>query len=444
MNKSIAQLSYVKDLSYSTRDKAYNIIRTNAMLKGIFLIGTGSLLAQIAKVVSMPIITRLYGPQNYGLFAVYLSLFSIVTIIASLKYELAIPVAKDEKVASNLFNLCLLLVAATSVCIMLSLALFGDSLLLLLGASELKPYLWLFIPAFFIIGVFNIFIYWTIRRRNYGIITYTKVYQSFGGVISKIALGFLPLGPLGLIIGDFISNICGVGKVISKAWREDRDILRRGPIKAILDTAVEYRRFPLYTCSSAVISQITLQVPVLLISSMYGLKEAGYYSLATSILFLPASIIGDGINQVYLGEVTELMRNNKYKVLESLFLSTTSKLALIAIPLIGAIAVVAPIIFPIVFGSKWLNVGVYCLPISVVAISYFIIAPTSNIEISGFNHWELIWNVFRTVAIIGCFFIGYQMKTSIMSALWVYVSVMVLAYFIYFLMNIKAIRKIQS
>jgi O-antigen/teichoic acid export membrane protein len=415
------------------------------MLKGIFLIGSGSLLAQMVGILSTPIITRLFSPQDFGLFAVYLSITSVITIVASLRYELAIPIPRDEAAASNLFGLSLLLVATTSSILAVLMLLFGNSLLSSIGANRLGPYLWLIVPAFFVMGIYQVFLYWTIRRRNYGIITYTKVYQSFGGVISKIILGILSAGPWGLLIGDFISQICGIGKIISRTWQEDKTILSNISIKGMRAAAMEYRKFPLFSSSSAVINALAFQVPVLLISSLYGLNEAGFYSLSNGILFLPSLVIGSSIAQVYLGEITVVMRSDEdhRKRLASLYLSTTLRLAAIAIPLIGIMALVAPALFPVIFGQKWLDSGVYCLPIAFVAMSNFIISPTTTLEIFGFNHWKLAWDILRTLSVIGCFLVGYQMRLSIMDTLWLYVIVMVLTYAICFILNIRAIKMVN-
>jgi O-antigen/teichoic acid export membrane protein len=439
------QSGQIKATFHSLWARVYTNISGNPMLKGIFLIGGGSILAQMVGILSTPIITRLFSPEDFGLFAVYLSITSVITIVASLRYELAIPIPRDEADASNLFGLCLLLVATTSSILAVLMLIFGGPLLSLIGANRLGPYLWLLVPVFFIMGIYQVFLYWTIRRRNYGIITYTKIYQSFGGAISKIILGLLSAGPWGLLIGDCISQICGIGTIISRTWQEDKKLLTNISLKGMRDAALEYKKFPLFSSSSAVINALAFQVPVLLISSFYGLSEAGLYSLSNSILFLPSLVIGSSIAQAYLGEVTEVMRRdeNHRKKLASLYLSTTTRLAAIAIPLIGIIALVAPTLFPVVFGQKWLYAGVYCLPIAFVAMSNFIISPTTTLEIYGFNHWKLAWDILRTLSVIGCFLIGNMMRLSIMDTLWLYVAVMVVTYAICFIMNIKAISLVN-
>ena len=439
-----AQFDHIKNASLDIKDRLFSIVSANPMLRGIFLIGSGSLLAQVLGIISTPIITRLYGPQDFGLFAVYLSIISVITIIASLRYELAIPLPKDEAEASSLFVLCLATVIATSFMMIGIVYLFSGSILALMGADGLKPYVWLVVPGFFVIGIYQVFIYWTIRRRNYGIITYTKVYQSVGGVASKIAFGFLSFGPWGLLLGDFISQVCGIGKIVSKTWKDDHQLIRQCSLKGLYSAAIKYRKFPLFSSSSAIINAMALQLPVLLISAFFGLKEAGYYSLSYGILFLPAMVIGTAIAQVYLGEVTVIKRNGDSGKLESLYLSIVVKLALVSIPMIGAIAIVAPTVFPVVFGGKWLEAGVYCIPIALLAISNFIMSPTSILEIYGYNHWKLVFDIIRTVSVIGCFFLAHSAGFSILNTLWIYVIVMVLAYLLYFIMNITAIRNINA
>ena len=57
---------------------------------------TGTTLAQIISVLASPLVTRLYGPEAYGLLALFNLITSIIGVIACMRYELAIMLPKIE------------------------------------------------------------------------------------------------------------------------------------------------------------------------------------------------------------------------------------------------------------------------------------------------------------------------------------------------------------
>lgn len=65
---------------------------------GVLVGGTTG--AQLLAVLAAPLLTRLYTPEDFGLLAVYASLLGLIAVIASLRYELAIPLPTDDTEAA--------------------------------------------------------------------------------------------------------------------------------------------------------------------------------------------------------------------------------------------------------------------------------------------------------------------------------------------------------
>ena len=53
-----------------------------------------------------PVITRLYGPEAFGLLALFTSITASPGSIACMRYEMAIMLPKTDKEATNLLGLC--------------------------------------------------------------------------------------------------------------------------------------------------------------------------------------------------------------------------------------------------------------------------------------------------------------------------------------------------
>jgi len=62
----------------------------------VLMLTFGTSVGQMAIIASAPIITRLYGPEDVGLFAVFGAALGIITVISSLHYELAIPLPTED------------------------------------------------------------------------------------------------------------------------------------------------------------------------------------------------------------------------------------------------------------------------------------------------------------------------------------------------------------
>ena len=62
----------------------------------------GTALSNLLIILTTPLLTRLYTPEEFGVYSVFLSLLFIGTILVSLRYETAIPLPEDDDDAFHL------------------------------------------------------------------------------------------------------------------------------------------------------------------------------------------------------------------------------------------------------------------------------------------------------------------------------------------------------
>jgi O-antigen/teichoic acid export membrane protein len=67
--------------------------------RNVAILAGGTAIAQALNVLTAPIITRLYTPNDLGNLSVYISIYSILVVVASWRYETAIPLPKDDETA---------------------------------------------------------------------------------------------------------------------------------------------------------------------------------------------------------------------------------------------------------------------------------------------------------------------------------------------------------
>jgi O-antigen/teichoic acid export membrane protein len=292
-------------------------------------------------------------------------------------------------------------------------------------------------------GIYQILNYWAIRQRDYVTITRTQINQSISGVIAKLSIGTLIVGPFGLLIGQIFSNAAGIGTLGKKFWIASKGDLKKISIKNMKDVARKYWNFPIFSVPAQLISSIGLQLPILALSTIYGTDVTGLYILSYQTLSLPATLISNSLSQPFYAETAKNVRENP-SLLMPQFVDTVKNLTYLSIPLIVIPSILSPLLFPIIFGDSWREAGIYALPLALVAISSFIVNPTSKLALYRCNHWEFGFHIVRTGLLIFGFFMAYTLNFTPFLALIIYGSIMMIMYGVLLLLNILAINQIVS
>ena len=244
-----------------------NKILIDPLAKGIFIIASGSAIAQIIGVVTMPVITRLYSPADFGVLGLFTAVLSVLIFAGGFRYDTAFPLPKDDKDAANLFIFFLILLSISTLCFCIILFLFGDFIFSIFHLEILKSYLILLIICFFGWSLYGGLSSWVSRYREYTRITYTIISQSFGGATSKIILGILSAGPIGLLIGFVLFHILGIGSLLRYMWENDRHFFEDILWSRMTKVAKQYIQFPLF------ISRRNYQFPCIPVAYFYAFSN---------------------------------------------------------------------------------------------------------------------------------------------------------------------------
>ena len=79
----------------------------DGLLKDGLVLMTGSTGAQLLSVSLIPVITRLFSVENYGVMAMFSTLSLAIAVFACGGYDQAINLPKDDDKAWDLFCLCI-------------------------------------------------------------------------------------------------------------------------------------------------------------------------------------------------------------------------------------------------------------------------------------------------------------------------------------------------
>src|SRR5699024_8407489 len=84
-----------------------NIIK-NKFVRNVVIVASGTAGAQVITMLFSPIITRMYGPEVFGLMGTFSAMINIIIPVAALTYPIAIVLPKKHKEAKSIMRLSML------------------------------------------------------------------------------------------------------------------------------------------------------------------------------------------------------------------------------------------------------------------------------------------------------------------------------------------------
>ncbi|WP_183361790.1 lipopolysaccharide biosynthesis protein [Geomonas limicola] len=383
------------------------ITNNNLFLKNVLVMAGGTLLGQGLVIISSPVLTRLYSPDDFGVQASYVAVISVISVIASLHYELAIPLPKDDESAFNVVILALGIVAVLSVGVSVGLILFGQQFFELMHAPMLRGFQWLFPLTLLGTGIYQVFSYWAIRKNNYSLTSKTKVSQGFGQVGIQVGLSFFKSGPFGLILGQVFGQVLGAGVLARFAWNDEKRLYRSVSLDKLRSVGYQYRKFPLYASWSSLVNAVNSQAPVFILNYLYGSHVTGYYALGYRVLQIPLRLLGQSISQVFFNSTAQAHRDGK---VDEITRNVFGEMVQYSVPVFLVLGLVAPELFAICFGPKWGDAGVYGQILLPWMFLVFISTPLSMlVSVLQKQGVELVFQISFLLLMVASFFVAKQL-----------------------------------
>ena len=285
---------------------------SNKFTRNIMIITSGAVAIQALNMIFSPIITRIYPPEEYGVMAVLSSILMILSF-PSFRYELAIPIEKDDNKAINVMALSFISLIIFNFILIVILIMKGEAILSFFRASELSSYAY-FIPiGVFVIGFQKILEQWLYRTKDFNLISKAGVWQSLSGNLAKLGTGFSGLGVNGLLFGQVIQQSASIIPLSKNIWNKDKRLIKKINLDDVIWGMKRYKNFPIYQTPSRFLSTFKNQLPVFSLS-LYGSQVVGLYGLANSIARLPMTLIGYSVTNVFYAEAASIGRNNPIRL----------------------------------------------------------------------------------------------------------------------------------
>ncbi len=228
---------------------------------------SGSTLSQLIQIFATLFVARIFPPEYFGQWSLFVSIAAVLSIAACLRLENAVVIDQKEDIATKLIMICVVsafMIAALVYMAFLIFYVFDFDFVRRIKLFFLLPF------SVFFTACGNVFINLLLRQESYKNIAVSKVLQSasvaglnllMGALYTFGLLGFGLQGEI-LILSTLLGQIVFCAYVLKKSnfmqtvrgvkltSKQTRGLMR------------EYKDFPSFSLPEALLGQIATQLPV--------------------------------------------------------------------------------------------------------------------------------------------------------------------------------------
>jgi O-antigen/teichoic acid export membrane protein len=383
----------------------------------------GTMAGQAVSLLLSPVLTRLFTPEEFGRLSVYNSVLGLLTTIASLGFELAIPICLGDRECANLLALCGIVLAATTGLVGIVSWLIPLRALDLLSIGSLASYRYLLPVGLVCLGGYYIMRGVATRASAFSSIARTRISQGLSGPFSQMLLGVLGAGTPGLIIGYVIGQSSGTLLLFSRFVLGQREWMRHVTWRQIAAVGRRYIAFPLFSTWARLLDEAGGGLILfVLFAAFYSPAISGFMFLSERIIMRPMMIISTSLLQVFTGEAGRSASENPAQ-LRRRFLQVVPLQLLLATTWILAANLVAGWVFPRLFGAAWANAIPYLRALSLAYLLQIVLHPVSGtLQLLELQAMAAVWQACRLVLVVIAVLVPWSSGLTAVSALWVSAS----------------------
>lgn len=375
----------------------------NKIFRKVTTLVSGTLLAQLINIITLPVLTRIYTPSDIGIQNVFLSTLNILMPLVSLSLPMAIIQAKngDEKYINTAV---MIFTVIFSIVIGISFVFFDDYIMVSFGTEYIYYLLIILILSLLFNSYQQIIEYKLIKEGEYLSISKISVKTSLYLNGFKIFSGIILNNFWCLLIAISTAMPIKTYLQYKKIQTGTTKILFSSNINEIKKSFFQYRDFPLYRTPQALLSTLSLSIPLYFITINLGLSEAAFYSLALTLLMLPVNLIGNSLTTVLYPELVSLGKN---KQAVNITIRYFILLILIGCFISFVIFLFGNPIIDLFLGDKWVKTAEYASWLSIIMIFQLANRPIiSAVTAFSYQHLMLGFEIISFVIKVFTFYIS--------------------------------------
>ena len=357
--------------------------------KDVSVVLTGTVLSQAIPIIGTLFISRIYSPESFGVFSVWLGIVIIISVILTGRLEMSFAIEKDGKPREIGVLVVTMLIAIFSFFLVL-IIIFGISLNLF---KSLENGLVIYLPiAAAFTGLNATWQAFAIADGKYHLLSYFRLIQSLVTVISQIVFGILNPESMslvfGLIVGLIISQVYAFYVLPIKLSYFQLNQFYSMAKKFIF----KHKNFLIYSLPGDSINSTATQMPLIIVTARFGPEMAGFLALTMRTLGAPFGLMGKSILDVFKRQVT--IAYQKYNSCRQEYLYTLKVLSKFSLVFICIFFFSSEKIFILLFGEEWSFSGIIAVWLLPLFALRFISSPLSYMfYLMNKQNWDLLWQI---------------------------------------------------
>lgn len=402
-------------------------------LKHFAILFTGTAAAQLLNLLSYPLLSRLYTPADFGIFATFVAASAIPGALACARFELAVPTAPRHGRFSILW-LCFAIAAAMGLVSALGGAVYWAGVE---GSGGLLRPLLLGLCVFFT-GFCSAASLYLLRHDWYRVNAASLLARTGTAVLLQVGLATVWPDPLALIVG-FTAGFAAQALIF--AWTIWRHVPpgrpRRQGMRAM------FRRFRSQVAvdiPSTFVSAISYNLLTFMLAVLYGQAAVGLYALGSRIAIMPLQLFNDSLGQVFFQKAARAQQERGHFWPEMKLSLTVS--AAVSIAVLAAIWLLAKPFVRFYLGEQWLGAAdILVLLAPMLAARSLAMSVATTVFVLRSAHWLFIHNI-ANAALQGVAFAGaLLLGLGLMPFLYLVTALLTLEYAVFGLALAAAARR---
>ena len=410
--------SHLNEVPSILRNKIFSVFN-GSFVHNVVVLAGGTAASQLITMVFSPVITRLYGPEAYGVQGVFMTIVNTLSTVAALSYPVAIVLPRDDSEAFELSKMSIFIGVFVSLLFLLVFSFSSDKALSAFDAKGLEGFAFLIPLAIFLSVLSSVIAQWLIRKKEFVLTSKVGVLMALLTTLTKSGVGAISPSSLALILINTLSGLLssvllyhGLKKNTgygNQSWGRPRFNMRWDVLK-------KYSDFALLRTPQNLLNVLSQGIPVLFLSVYFGAKSVGYFSIAMTVLAMPSAVIGGSVMQVFYPRFNDASHGSENAY--ALLLKATGGMAAIGFLPFLLVGVFGQSLFGFVFGQEWVVSGLYSQWLSVGLFFTFLNRPClSAIAVMRRQGLLLIYECASLAIKIGSLCLGYIYYESDIAAI---------------------------
>jgi len=400
------------------------------LLRAVLTLVAGGAIAQALPLLLGPWLTRLYTPEQFGVYHLFAAVSANLAVVACARYEFALPLVGDAVDAAALRALCLRVLAGVTLASALGAAAW-------LAWSAHGWTAWLPV-AVAILGWLSLATLWATRAQAYRALAIARVVQYGGASLAQAGAAMLGAGVQGLIVAP-IAAAAAAAAVLRLPLQDDTSAAPQ----RWRELARRFRDFPLLNTPHAFMGALQDTVSIAMIAAWQGPMAAGFWGLSLRYLKAPATLVGGAVSQALYPQLAAHGASVDHDADAHAPLRVTREgraavrrvmagLAAIAAPLVLLLWAFAPWAFERLFGPQWRGAGELARTLGLYIGVHFVAAPLAVVTLAwGAQAWALRLALVGQVAFVAALAAGLKLD-GLQGAGWGVSIAMTLYFGVYF------------